>query len=63
MGGKRQADVPAPEQRPPAPAEDHNGQHNADKDGVKDDDEEQVVRLVRSDLHNEFTQTSKKKEI
>ena len=52
-----------PEQHPPAPVDNHNGQHNADEDGVKDDDEEQDVRLVRSVLHDEFTHTSEKKEI
>ena len=48
MGRKRQADVPVPEQRPPATVDDHDGQHDADKDGVEDDDEEQDVRLARS---------------
>ena len=62
MGRKRQAEVP--EQHPPAPApvDDHDGQHDADEDGDKDD-EEQDVRLVRSVVHDEFTQTSEKKEI
>ena len=60
MGRKRQADVPVPEQRPPATVDDHDGQHDADKDGVEDDDEEQDVRLARSVVHDEFTQTSEK---
>ena len=64
MGRKRKAEVP--EQHPPAPApasvDDHDGQHDADEDWDKDD-EEQDIRLVRSVVHDEFTQTSEKKEI
>ena len=41
---------------PPAPVDDHDGHHD-DEDGVKDDDEQDVC-LVRSVLHDEFTQTS-----
>ena len=63
MGRKRQADVPVPEQRPPATVDDHDGQHDADKDGVEDDDEEQDVCLAKSVVYDEFTQTSEKKEI
>ena len=51
-----------PEQRPHAAVDDHDGQHDADEDGDKDD-EEQDVRLVRSVVHDEFTQNSEKKEI
>ncbi len=61
MGRKRQADVPVPKQRPPAPVDDHDGQHDADK--VEDDDEEQDVRLAKSVVCDEFTQTLEKKEI
>ena len=38
----------------------HDGHHD-DEDGVKDD-EEHNVRLVRSVVHNEFTQTSERKK-
>ena len=48
---------------PPTPVDDHDGQHDADEDGVKDYDEEQDVLLARSVFHDEFTQTSEKKEI
>ena len=58
MGRKRQAEVTSPEQRPPAPVDDHDGQHDANEDGDKNDDEEQDVYLVRSVVHDEFAQTS-----
>ena len=48
---------------PLPPVDDHDGQHDADEDGVKDYDEEQDVRLARSVVHDEFTQNSEKKEI
>ena len=39
---------------PPTPVDDHDGQHDADEDGVKDYDEEQDVLLARSVFHDEF---------
>ena len=67
MGRKRQAEGPVPEQRQstPAPEDDlvDDGQHDANEDAGDKDDDEQDVPLVRSVVHDEFTQTSEKKEI
>ena len=57
---KRKSDDPVPEAIAAAPPD-----HVGDGAGEKEDDDEveQEVRLVRSVVHDEFTQTSEKKEI
>ena len=61
MARKRKSDAAVPEAIAAAPPVDNHD----NSDGEKDDDEEveQEVRLVRSVVHDEFTQTSEKKEI
>ena len=67
MGRKRQAEGPVPEQRQHAPAPEDDpvddGQPDANEDAGDKDDDELDVRLVRSVVHDEFTQTSEKKDI
>ena len=61
MAPKRKAKEPGPE--PPATADPvgNNDQNDVEKE---DDDEDEVeVRLLRSVVHDEYTQTSEKKEI
>ena len=42
-------------QHPHAAIDDHDGQHNADKDAGDKDDDGQDVRLVRSVVHDKFS--------
>ena len=59
---KRKSDDPVPEAIAAAPPD---PDHVCDGAGEKEDDDEveQEVRLIRSVVHDEFTQTSEKKEI
>ena len=65
MARKRKVGEPEAEPLAAAPEHDHDGQVDGDQDGnnVDEVEVEQEVRLLRSFVHNEFTQSSEKKEI
>ena len=61
MAPKRKAKEPGPEQ--PLAADDPVGTTDQDDVEKEEDDEEVEVRLLRSVVHDEYDQTSEKKEI
>ena len=59
-----QADIPVPKQHPHAAVDDHDGQHDADKDGDKGCSPGQECRLRRvcPDFREERNQEGRKEE-